>query len=427
MSGAADFLPKAIEFSNEAVQADKDEKYEDAINLYMKALEYFMLAIKWEKNAARKKSLQGKAEEYLNRTEQLKQFVNEEKNKKNVASPNGEASKQKKKNSDDDEDEESAKMKKSLGSAILSEKPNVKWDDVAGLETAKDALKEAVIFPLKFPQLYTGKRKPFKGILLYGPPGTGKSYLAKALATEANSTFFTVSSSDLVSKWLGESQKLVRNLFEMARDNKPAIIFIDEIDSLCKARNDNQSDASAGIVTEFLVQMNGVGKDEDGVLVLAATNIPWAIDAAIRRRLEKRIYIPLPELHARAKMIEIHLGNTPHNLTKADFTELAVLVDGYSGSDINVMVREALMEPVRKVKEATHFRVIENGKLEPCSPGAVGAQEMSWTEIDGAKLNEPIITKNDFLAAVARSKPSVGKEDLVKQLEFTEQFGQEGN
>lgn len=315
MSGA-DFLQKATDFCNQAVIADDNEEYEKAIQIYLNSVEYFMLAIKWEKNADRKKALSIKTNEYMNRIDQLKVIVADK--KKTISSPNGEASMQKKKGEkcENEDNEESIKMKKNLAHAILSEKPNVKWDDVAGLESAKDALKEAVIFPLKFPQLYKGKRKPFKGILLYGPPGTGKSYLAKALATEVNSTFFTISSSDLVSKWLGDSQKLVKNLFEMARENKPSIIFIDEIDSLCKTRNDNQSDASAGIVTEFLVQMNGVGKDEEGVLVLAATNIPWALDAAIRRRLEKRIYIPLPDLHARAKMIEIHLGNTPHNLNK---------------------------------------------------------------------------------------------------------------
>merc|ERR1712228_774543 len=105
-----------------------------------------------------------------------------------------------------------------LSDAIMMEKPNIKWDDVAGLEAAKEALKEAVILPIKFPHLFTGKRQPWRGILLFGPPGTGKSYLAKAVATEADSTFFSVSSSDLVSKWLGESERLVRNLFELARE-----------------------------------------------------------------------------------------------------------------------------------------------------------------------------------------------------------------
>jgi vacuolar protein-sorting-associated protein 4 len=209
------------------------------------------------------------------------------------------------------------------------EKPNIKWNDVAGLENAKESLKEAVILPIKFPHLFTGQRKPWKGILLYGPPGTGKSYLAKAVATEANnSTFFSVSSSDLLSKWLGESEKLVKNLFELARVHRPSIIFIDEVDSLCSARNDNESESARRVKTEFLVQMQGVSSDNDNILVLGATNIPWSLDAAIRRRFEKRIYISLPDAPARKAMFKLHLGNTPNVLTEENFTELGLKSEG---------------------------------------------------------------------------------------------------
>merc|ERR1712176_736686 len=146
-----------------------------------------------------------------NRAETLKAAIKEGKTKKAAAaeasSGNGNS--------------ENNKLRGALEGAIVREKPDVKWSDVAGLEAAKEALKEAVILPARFPQLFTGKRRPWKGILLYGPPGTGKSYLAKAVATEADSTFFSVSSSDLVSKWLGESEKLVANLFNMARESAP--------------------------------------------------------------------------------------------------------------------------------------------------------------------------------------------------------------
>jgi vacuolar protein-sorting-associated protein 4 len=278
MSNNVDFLGKAIEIVKRATEQDTLGNFEEAYKLYQNSLEYFMTALKYEKNEKLKESIRRKFTEYLERAEKLKEYL--AKNQKKVANTTDAGS-------DEDEkkpDQEQQKLKDALSSAIVREKPNVRWDDIAGLEGAKEALKEAVILPIKFPHLFVGKRTPWKGILLYGPPGTGKSYLAKAVATEAHSTFFSVSSSDLVSKWMGESERLVKQLFQMARDNKPAIIFIDEVDSLCGQRGEGESEASRRIKTEFLVQMQGVGNSMDGVLVLGATNIPWQIDSAIRRR-----------------------------------------------------------------------------------------------------------------------------------------------
>jgi len=233
------------------------------------------------------------------------------------------AQKKKPKSGKDENDEEEGKLEDALSSAIVTEKPNVKWSDVSGLEAAKESLKETVILPIRFPQLFTGgERKPWRGILLYGPPGTGKSYLAKACATECEGTFFSVSSSDLVSKWMGESEKLIKQLFKMARDKKPSIIFIDEVDSLCGSRSEGENDSSRRIKTEFLVQMQGVGNDMDGVLVLGATNVPWELDNAIRRRFEKRIYISLPDQPARAGIFKIRTGSTKNDLTEEDWNAL---------------------------------------------------------------------------------------------------------
>lgn len=434
-------LQKAIDLVTKATEEDKKKNYEEAFRLYEHGVEYFLHAIKYEAQSDRaKESIRAKCAQYLERAEKLKKYLRDkQKSKKPVKDSDG-GTKTKKENdsSDSDEDPDKKKLLNQLEGAIVIEKPNIKWSDVAGLEGAKEALKEAVILPIKFPHLFTGKRKPWKGILLFGPPGTGKSFLAKAVATEANnSTFFSVSSSHLVSKWLGESEKLVKNLFEMARQQKPSIIFIDEIDSLCSSRSDNESESARRIKTEFLVQMQGVGADNDGILVLGATNIPWILDAAIRRRFEKRIYIPLPDEIARLAIFILSIGNTPHSLNDDDFKVLARKTDGFSGADISVLVRDALMQPVRKVQTATHFvrirgpsradpNVIVDDLLTPCSPGQVGAIEMSWVDVPGDKLLEPIVTMNDMLNSLANAKPTVNDTDLVKLKKFMDDFGQEG-
>ena len=153
-------------------------------------------------------------------------------------------------------------------------------------------------------------------------------------------------------------QRLVKQLFAMARENKPSIIFIDEVDALCGPRGEGESEASRRIKTEMLVQMDGVGKDSKGVLVLGATNIPWQLDAAIRRRFQRRVHISLPDESARTRMFELSVGNTPCDMKPEDYKKLGKISDGYSGSDIAIAVQDALMQPVRKIQTATHYRKV---------------------------------------------------------------------
>ena len=208
----SNFLDRAIATVKKAVESDTNGEYEKAYQQYYQGVELFLLVLKYEKNARQKEMLRNKTKEYLDRAEKLRDHLanQDSGNKKKPAAlgTNGKSSGGGGQGKDDEEeDADSKKLRGALAGAILSDKPNIKWEDVAGLELAKESLKEAVILPIKFPHLFTGKRQPWKGILLYGPPGTGKSYLAKAVATEANSTFFSVSSSDLVSKWMGESER----------------------------------------------------------------------------------------------------------------------------------------------------------------------------------------------------------------------------
>ncbi len=153
-------------------------------------------------------------------------------------------------------------------------------------------------------------------------------------------------------------QRLVKQLFSMARENKPSIIFIDEVDALCGPRGEGESEASRRIKTELLVQMDGVGHDSKGVLILGATNIPWQLDAAIRRRFQRRVHISLPDLAGRMKLFELCIGSTPCDLKPGDFRTLGQLSEGYSGSDISIAVQDALMQPVRKIQTATHYKKV---------------------------------------------------------------------
>jgi SpoVK/Ycf46/Vps4 family AAA+-type ATPase len=219
----------------------------------------------------------------------------------------------------------------------------VHWSDIAGLDIAKTALKENVVYPFLRPDLFRGLREPARGILLFGPPGTGKTMLARAVATESKSTFFAISASSLTSKYLGESEKLVRALFALAKMLAPSVIFVDEIDSLLSSRSDSgEHETSRRIKTEFLIQWSDLARaaagreaktgpgagDASRVLVLAATNAPWSIDDAARRRFVRRQYIPLPEDDVRVAQLKTLLANQKHDLQDEDVQKLVGLTQG---------------------------------------------------------------------------------------------------
>lgn len=240
-------------------------------------------------------------------------------------------------------DENAAKQ---IFNEIVVRGDEVHWDDVAGLDIAKNALKEAVVYPFLRPDLFMGLREPARGMLLFGPPGTGKTMLARAVATESRSTFFAISASSLTSKWLGESEKLVRALFSLAKALAPSIIFVDEIDSLLSSRGgSSEHESTRRIKTEFLIQWSDLQRaaagreqtekekkegDASRVLVLAATNLPWAIDEAARRRFVRRQYIPLPEAPVRATQLKTLLGHQKHSLDEDDIQVLVQLTEGQS-------------------------------------------------------------------------------------------------
>ncbi|XP_049287340.1 katanin p60 ATPase-containing subunit A-like 1 [Anopheles funestus] len=287
---------------------------------------------------------------------------------------------------------------------ILQKNPNIHWDDIADLHEAKRLLEEAVVLPMWMPDYFKGIRRPWKGVLMVGPPGTGKTMLAKAVATECGTTFFNVSSSTLTSKYRGESEKLVRLLFEMARFYAPSTIFIDEIDSLCSRRgSESEHEASRRVKSELLVQMDGVSNDEATkiVMVLAATNFPWDIDEALRRRLEKRIYIPLPNSEGREALLKINLREVKVD-ESVDMRDIADRLDGYSGADITNVCRDASMMSMRR-------------KIAGLRPEQI--RQLAKEELDLP------VSKQDFKEAIAKCNKSVSKDDLAKYQQWMKEFG----
>ena len=233
---------------------------------------------------------------------------------------------------------------------MVQTNPNVRWDTIAELHGVKRILKESLVMPLRYPHLFTGLVSPWKGVLLYGPPGTGKTLLAKAVATECNTVFFNISASSIVSKWRGDSEKLVRVLFDLARHHAPSTIFIDEIDSIMSARGEaaGEHEGSRRMKTELLVQMDGLLASDAQIFVLAATNLPWELDMALLRRLEKRIHVPLPDAKARSIILRCLLP-TERADASLPFDDLAQQAEGYSGSDLTLVCKEAAMRPLRRL------------------------------------------------------------------------------
>ncbi|CAF3921791.1 unnamed protein product [Rotaria sordida] len=281
---------------------------------------------------------------------------------------------------------------------VIENRPHVKFDDISGQEGAKRALEEAVILPVLRPEMFTGLRAPVRGILLFGPPGNGKTMLAKAVASEAKARFFNISASSLTSKYVGEGEKLVRALFAAARELQPSIIFIDEVDSLLTTRKESEHDAMRRLKTEFLIQFDGVQtNNDDRILVLAATNRPFELDDAALRRFPRRIYIQLPDIRTREQLLKYLLNKQEHNLTENDFRWIANETNGYSGSDLTALAKDAAMGPVRE---------LDVEKLKQLSISHIRS-----------------ISQQDFVQALKKIRASISTLTLDKYIEWNSTFG----
>ncbi|XP_041969081.1 spastin isoform X2 [Aricia agestis] len=286
---------------------------------------------------------------------------------------------------------------------IVEGGPKVHWDDIAGQESAKQALQEMVVLPSLRPELFTGLRSPARGLLLFGPPGNGKTLLARCAAAECSATFFSISAATLTSKYVGDGEKMVRALFQVARELQPSIIFVDEVDSLLCERSSSEHEASRRLKTEFLVEFDGLpAAGADRLLVMAATNRPHELDEAALRRFPKRVYVALPDERTRAALLRRVLarGAAACALADDELARLAALTDGYSGSDLTALCRDAALGPIRE--------------LDP--------EEVKCLDLSLVRS----ITFQDFIEALKRIRPSVSPHSLVAYEKWSVQYGELG-
>ncbi|NJE01570.1 CDC48 family AAA ATPase [Thermococcus sp. JdF3] len=287
---------------------------------------------------------------------------------------------------------------------VLLEVPNVHWDDIGGLESVKEELREAVEWPLKYPEAFLGLGiTPPKGILLYGPPGTGKTLLAKAVANESEANFIAIKGPEVLSKWVGESEKNIREIFRKARQAAPTVIFIDEIDAIAPRRGTDVNHVTDRLINQLLTEMDGI-QENSGVVVIAATNRPDIIDPALLRpgRFDRLILVPAPDEKARLEILKVHTRNVPL-AEDVRLEELAKRTEGYTGADIEAVVREAAMLAMR--------RALQEGIIRP---------GMKADEIRGRVK----VTMKDFEEAMKKIGPSVSEETIEYYREIQEQFKQ---
>ncbi|KAM0725380.1 Katanin p60 ATPase-containing subunit A-like 2 [Formica fusca] len=286
---------------------------------------------------------------------------------------------------------------------IVQQKLNVHWDDVKGLKKCKTLLKEAIFYPMKYPSLFSGKLGSCKGVLLYGPPGTGKTMLAKAVATECQSTFFNITSSSVISKWRGDSEKYIRVLTDLAKHYAPTIIFIDEIDWTTTNNTDygsSSSEPARRFRAELLARLDGLlSMDYTNVILLAATNVPWNIDVALLRRLEKRIFVDLPDEPSRLEILRFYVRDNLHD--SPEMFKLAQETAGYSCADLKLLCKEAWISQLRPIWENLETKAISVSDIR--NDGLISAM-------------------NHFVFAKHNVKPTT-KHINAQYMEWHKQFG----
>jgi vacuolar protein-sorting-associated protein 4 len=341
MSASQELEKAATAYALDAVKLDKQGARGRAITLYQKAIESLLQLVQLYPEYGLNKVYVQRAIAYQERIKVLQGSVSAHEM-------------QMESNNEGEGGETTTGGGKPVAELVVTEKPQVNWEEVVGLDTAKKAVKEAIVYPVQRPDLF-----PLgwpRGILLFGPPGCGKTLLAAAVATEIDANFYSIDAASIMSKWLGEAEQNVAKLFGSARkssiEGKAAIVFVDELDSLM-GQHSNEVGGEIRVRNQFLKEMDGIvdkGKNLH-VYVIGATNKPWDLDWAFIRRFQKRILVPLPDHHTRLMMLKLYTGTLQID-NDVDLHELARLSEGFSGSDIRDVCQSAQLKLIGEFFES---------------------------------------------------------------------------
>lgn len=371
-------MDQGSQFLQIAKAEDNAQNLEAAYHAYKMGIKELLLAHKLMVGDQQKKELKSTIEKNMTRAEQIKSQLGLPPRKQTY------------------EAKIDPTLRRLLEAEMMTPDSSISFNDISGLEDVKQTLREMVIFPALRPDLFSGIRQPPRGLLLFGPPGNGKTFIARAVAAEAKSTFFNISASSLMSKNFGEGEKLMRGLFALAREKAPSIIFVDEIDSILSRRSSEEHEASRRMKTEFLVQFDGADPScrQQHVVLIGATNVPEDLDEAVIRRLAKRLYVPMPDTETRNKLVLQLLQGQTTTMSNTDYRWLMKATENYSCSDIRALVQEAAMGPLRDL--GNNVATVQAHKIGP-------------------------IKASHFSAALERIRPSVSRARLKSYEQWNNQ------
>lgn len=358
-------LDRAKDHLQDGLAAQQAEEYQQARYHYLKAGEYMLKAAQKSEGALQEKRYRY-AQELAGRAKVMEPLIEAQKRQR----------------------EQTQRQAVAAGAAdgsawLVQERPDVRFDDVAGLEDVKEQIRLKLIYPFTHPEKaqHFGVRSG-GGILLFGPPGTGKTLIARAIAGELDAAFFTVKPSEIMSKWVGQAEQNVAALFAAAKTHERAVIFIDEVEALVPKRRSSRSTVMQRVVPQFLAELEGFRGQHEGLLFVGATNEPWALDPAVLRpgRFDEKIYVPLPGFAARLRILELSLKERPLS-PEVDLDSLAERLEGYSGADIvNICAKACAIPFIEAVEEGVE-------------------RDVEW---------------RDFEAVLQDVQPSVNQKDLKK-------------